>query len=538
MATPAEEQADSIPYWTANGFRGNPFESTNAADEELLSEYFLDPPYFRGVLGDPRQPRPSAVFAPRGAGKTAQRRMTEARLEGDVLCVTHNTFDVDAWGGAERATLGKHLSRINELVLIGLCSVLGTETRLWSGLAPGEQQAIRALFGHYLERIDSVRLQRELRSLATLKDRQIEFLSGLTVTLGTLASYAWSTFTGTPWPGPLKLPRRVAATFEADALSDFKTIGHLAEAARIRAVYVLVDGVDETSATQNDVRMAYRLIASLMENLGVVETAPYAFKFFIPDSIRDMWIDRGGRQDRITPYETRWTEQQLREMVGLRLNAFLTRGEHFDVARILGSSHWEQHALLFAEQSPRNLIRLLRRWVDEATNKHPGEEDFEIDNASREAGTNSFTYQRALEIASRQHLDRLQRLHLLDFTIGDVQEKLAVHPDTARRYVRAWQARGIVEPTTERARPGVGRPGVTYALASYCVARQTYPELSLDEFVQAKVRRCPAQHPNLRDWELWTADHQHACTECGAQIPWKLPGSEGAPLALPGGAVT
>jgi hypothetical protein len=69
--------------------------STNAAEEPRLSDYFVEPPYFVSVMGDPSRPQSHVVLAPRGGGKTAQRRMIEDASQSQaILCVTYDTFDL------------------------------------------------------------------------------------------------------------------------------------------------------------------------------------------------------------------------------------------------------------------------------------------------------------------------------------------------------------------------------------------------------------------------------------------------------------
>jgi hypothetical protein len=51
----------------------DPFKSVNATEERLfLPEYFVAPPFFESVWGNSRMPKSCVVFAPTGAGKTAQ----------------------------------------------------------------------------------------------------------------------------------------------------------------------------------------------------------------------------------------------------------------------------------------------------------------------------------------------------------------------------------------------------------------------------------------------------------------------------------
>jgi len=59
------------------GFVADPFAKTNADEEERLDSYFIQPPFFESVFGDPKTPKSSIVFAPRGGGKTALKRKIE-----------------------------------------------------------------------------------------------------------------------------------------------------------------------------------------------------------------------------------------------------------------------------------------------------------------------------------------------------------------------------------------------------------------------------------------------------------------------------
>ncbi len=77
------------------GFVVDPFAKTNADEEELLKSYFIQPPFFKAVYGDLVTPKSAVVFAPRGGGKTALKRMLElSSLSDNFLCVTYNQFGV------------------------------------------------------------------------------------------------------------------------------------------------------------------------------------------------------------------------------------------------------------------------------------------------------------------------------------------------------------------------------------------------------------------------------------------------------------
>jgi hypothetical protein len=77
------------------GFARDPFATTNADEEELLENYFIEPPFFKAVYGNIRQPKSVIVFAPRGGGKTALKRRIELFSRSDnFLCVTYNAFPI------------------------------------------------------------------------------------------------------------------------------------------------------------------------------------------------------------------------------------------------------------------------------------------------------------------------------------------------------------------------------------------------------------------------------------------------------------
>ncbi len=104
------------------GFSEDPFASTNAADEPLIDHYFVQPPFFPAVIGDPRKPKSNVVFAPRGGGKTAQKIMIERRsvAERDFLCISYDRFPAESLKQLSDADSEYHVTNITRLLLIAL----------------------------------------------------------------------------------------------------------------------------------------------------------------------------------------------------------------------------------------------------------------------------------------------------------------------------------------------------------------------------------------------------------------------------------
>ena len=139
---------NEIEFFNNLGFDSNPFQSTNADDEDRLDKYFIPPPYFDSVWGNPEKPKSSVVFAPRGGGKTAQRKMIEfeSQRNGKVLCVNYSRFDFSK--KIQSITLSDHLGKIIQIIVIGILTKLNENPKLGEYLNANLSH-LHASFAHY-----------------------------------------------------------------------------------------------------------------------------------------------------------------------------------------------------------------------------------------------------------------------------------------------------------------------------------------------------------------------------------------------------
>ena len=118
-------------FFSGLGFEDNPFAYTNADEEDRLPEYFVSPPYFESVFGDPKKPKSFIVFAPRGGGKTAQRRMIERQsADNEILAITYDNFDFSDVNKPHDVKIYHHLRRIIRFILTGLLVNLHSKPQL------------------------------------------------------------------------------------------------------------------------------------------------------------------------------------------------------------------------------------------------------------------------------------------------------------------------------------------------------------------------------------------------------------------------
>lgn len=155
------------------GFAADPFESTNAEDESLLADYFVPPPYFASVQGDPKNPAPHIVFAPRGSGKTAQRRMIEVESQraGSYICVTYASFDQPPGFRVEDADLNYHLNQICRLILIGVLFYLEENADAAEQLTPAQRGVLKLQVERFLGTLSVAEFSNAMRSIKSLGDK-------------------------------------------------------------------------------------------------------------------------------------------------------------------------------------------------------------------------------------------------------------------------------------------------------------------------------------------------------------------------------
>ena len=288
MSRPDSLDARLSLWLSARGLRDNPFAHWSAEQEPDLPCYFVDVERFDELLA---AAEPCVVFAARGCGKTAQRRMLAAQCRPEQAdarrLAVHYGYD-----GFRRALklAGDDLTRLQAdhhaaaILRLGLAAL---------------QEAVRrdAPLGAALQRSDRA------FSLAALQ-----------------RGYA-----------PELLPPGVALASAPAAGLD--PIEHLSNLVALLAdcglgpLVVLVDGLDEFLPMADDPARIADFLAPLLGTLPLIEREGLAFKFFLPQKVeeelcRRLWF----RRDRLRFFHVTWTEQALQAMLGQRLAHFSSGG--------------------------------------------------------------------------------------------------------------------------------------------------------------------------------------------------------------------
>ncbi|MGE5764354.1 MAG: P-loop ATPase, Sll1717 family, partial [Mycobacterium leprae] len=439
-------------FLVACGFTEDPFESTNAEDEPRLGDYFVPPPYFPTVIGDPCFPKTHIVLAPRGSGKTAQRRMIEDRsTQGDFLCVTYSAFDSIPGNRVSNATWDYHVTNICRLLLVGLLIRLDDEPRCMDFVTKQQRDLLRSALPALLGPLTTQEFRNAVGAVKTLGDKAVAFWIKYGGPIA-LAVQALLTRFGVDSP-PLHTSRAAKGLPTGSLRYYFEGLVGAALTIGYKSVYVLVDKADETPLTSGDAAATYEMLRPLLTDLPTLETTGVAFKFFLWDKLGDSYRESGGRPDRVLMLTLNWGVEELTRMLGKRLAAF--SGHHvFSLDQLACAEVGvDLHQLIahLAAGSPRNAIRLAKWIVSEHT--RTGTAAPCLAAPAIWQGVRGYADELASEL-SGVHLRDLKRLGKPTFTLNYLaNEVLHLSVQAARNKVQNWMNAGVVDRVGDVAYP-------------------------------------------------------------------------------------
>lgn len=491
------------------GFKGNPFASTNSEYEESLADYFVPPPYFESVLGSPVSPKSTIVFAPRGSGKTAQRRMIELSsqsADSAFVCLTYVDFSGIV---PKNATLADHQRAVCRLLTVAALAHLERDPGLTSRLDGHQKEVLKHSANALLSTLNLHELETALAAVKSLGDKAGDLWRkyGGVVAVAINALMKKVGLDGVEVPAELSTEPQHAET----ALGYlFPQLVSILLALGYGAVYILVDKVDETSYTGNSPEAAFSLLRPLILDLPTLEQPGVAFKFFLWDQLQEAFSGEGGRTDRLLVSQLRWTVPELREMLSRRLAAF-SGGRINNFNQLLDpEAMLDVHELLahLSPDSPRDMIRMAERIVAEHT-RQPGSGD-SISEAVALKGIHEFAKLRSDELFG-QYMKDLRRLPEPSFTMNRLANDVFKISTTAvRNKVVGWVEAGAVEKVGERSQGA--RPLHMYALKDPRLALATTTAANVLTVLSENIFLCPSCNRMLI-----TANPLTPCPDCGAE---------------------
>lgn len=499
--------------------KAHPFAQTNADEEPFLKSYFVPPPFFASVLGDPRHPSATVVLAPRGAGKSAQRRSLELWCEeNDVLAVTYDRFEFGAGQKIQDISLAYHLRNIIIRFLVVYLSHLQEKRDAVDSLSKKDRRDLTLFVQSYLGGLTGGQLQELLRELKSLPERFKDFWRENVGVLESVVNIVLKRYglDAIDLPDLAQEQKKLSDTYK----HQLEFLRLLAKKIGLTAVYILVDKVDETEKTGNNSELSYRLIQPMLQDLELLGLEGIGFKFFLWDAVLPRFLE-DARPDRVAQHHISWTITALKAALSKRLFAF-SEGKIDKFADLLDEKldYDVDFALaLLANGSPRNLIRLCEKILAAESETNPAAHV--ISQAGLDSGVRVFCDQVVTEQYGMDVVKDLSRVGRELFTINYLSNDVfkTTHENTSRNKVTGWQKSGLVKQIGEVSVKESRRPLNFYYVADPAMIRTIYASKSISDFLRDHWLPCDScKFDNLMDVGLFPEGNDAVCSNCGRNL--------------------
>lgn len=389
------------------GFERFPFDRPEAGNEEFaqpefLSTCFVQPRNFERFLGTPDSPVTALMFAARGIGKTACRVMVDfycqtGSLSMDetgepnyVLSIPHINLHQVAFRarqlGAPHVQVEHHAQEILNRAMPVFTDLVARRPQIYQAvvdLSPSRKRDLSWLIVRYSAYLNAI---------------QAGFLQGLGVA-------APSEVAGDTLLAAVEAQRETIS-----ALDHLAQWAELMRLVKIKATYILVDGIDEFDETAGDPAAAFQIVRPMLTSLPLMDGTPHlALKIFLPDSVEGLVRgDSAIRLDRgfVTEYLV-WSEDDLIQILRRRLKALVSEAyRHQDrvdvgfdslcVPELRGQI--ENDLITVAQRNPRHLMILCGLIVKHHCQADVMEQDdpYQLNRADWDAAQREFAaYNRA-----------------------------------------------------------------------------------------------------------------------------------------------
>lgn len=494
------------------GFTDDPFSSTNAGEEPKLSKYFVPPPYFSNVLGNPLSPRSDVVLAPRGGGKTAQRIMieVESRRNNDLLCVTYDNFDFTTSNIKASFDLSYHLLNISRLLLIAVLSEIAISTDKGNQLSKHQKTVIKYQAKELLGTLSAAEYGAAVKSLKNVGEKASDLwdkyggkIAGLLNAF--IERYDFGKIDISDID-PIKKNQSESVRYH------FQQLVLAAQALGFFTIYILVDKVDEISITAKNAKSTFNFIEELLIDLPTLETPGIGFKIFLWDQVDQYYQISGARPDRVPIHRLKWTTSELSSMLSERLKAFSSEDISSFNQLLNTSCNIDVHTLVtfLANGSPRDMIRCCNDLVAEETRIST-----DSPSLSEEAiwkGIKKFCDARSSELFN-QFIPELRKTGAVTFTINKLaSDVFRVSQQAVRSKIQKWMNAGAVSKVGEIPNPG-NRPLHLYALSDLRLAIALRPSNETEMILGNYVLICTSCD------ELCVSDKQTiSCEACSQEF--------------------
>lgn len=473
------------------GLTANPFEHYTAETEPQISDYAVRPPYLSSIIDRGMALNSFILFGERGSGKSATRITVYAALWKGAeeaskkvpLAVNITDFtqvmeDFQKGSLTDRKLTSLVAFHTLEKILAWLSSLDEEDRNVYiNGLNKDERTLAVALLEEFYLSVPEID-----RSIST-RDALKLLNSAWTTKSQVWANARWDALSRIVASALGALTRRnldegvdisdatelILKSLKADAgnaaRAALSKLAELAQAFGFSGVCVLVDKVDETTATANSAEATARLVLPVLTHIQLLEVDGFSWIFFLWSNVKDHFSEKlPVRLDKLAHANITWTDAGLREMVDARVRFF--SGNRFSFRDLLsdGLNADDVFATLakISMKSPRELIKIL----DIAIREHDileGRGALTIRSVDK--GLDSYCRETIGTWYPEKLLNQVLRLGRVTFVNKDVQAKFKIGHQGARNKIIGWEESGIISQDGTLPSEAGGKPVFLYKVS-------------------------------------------------------------------------
>ncbi|RWP68174.1 hypothetical protein [Mesorhizobium sp.] len=480
--------------------KGNPFEHYVAEQEPNIAEYAVKPPYFSAIDGRALNTSSFILFGDRGAGKSATRltifkELWKQKNQGKSVPLAVNMVDFSSVVNGKtlkdlsEATLVRDVAFfVIESLLTWLSSLEEDERNVYLEGQNDEEKALcySLIRDFYMARPAAMRERSVHEAMVLLNQaflsksalwgsKQWGKIAGL---IGIIGEVLTKTLGGKgEVAGPVKDILTESDDQSFDSVLVLRNLVRFAGIFDFSGVTLLIDKVDETSATNNSADQTAAMIHPLLARVQLMEVAGFGWIFFLWTAVKGVFEgpDRPVRLDKLGYATVSWDDKFFSLMLDKRTEYFSDKRfalagffpEDVDLPATLA------HIVKVSMRSPREVIRIMDVIVREHDIVYGDFASPELlSPESVEMGLDVYVTDRIATIYGERLLAQIFRLNRTSFTNKDVQRVFRVGAQSARTRIQSWESAGIIKLVgTKAGEGGLGRPVNEYSVIDARIER-------------------------------------------------------------------
>ena len=458
------------------------------------------------------------MLAPRGAGKTALRRMVESHsIDSQFLAVTYDRFEFGAGEKVEDITLQYHLRNVITRVLLSFLSYLSEYPDVSKNLTKEERKQLGLFVSTYLGDLTGDRLQELMKELKSLPSRFKKFWSENVGFMESVINFVLKSYDldKIDLPDVKHEEKRLTETYKYQ----LELLLNLVKKLKFKSIYILIDRIDETEQTGNNPEASYRLIQPIIKDLELLGLDGYGFKFFLWDKVEPYYRD-DARPDRVSQYRLGWNRSGLKSVLEKRLKAYsndkvssinelLTTASNVDV---------DDAICIMANSSPRNMIRLCETILARQAERNLASTS--IDFPAVDQASIIFADTLCGELYGEDIMKNMQKVGRELFTINYVaNDVLKITGQAVRNKIVSWSNAGVIKQVGTIVVPPAKKPVNFYCVIDPIAVRLIHRTTPFDVFIQDRWLPCDhCNTENLLDIDLYPDENEAVCRECGRDL--------------------